>query len=89
MIHTEANDTYAPKMSIANAAAFLDISVQGVHRKLKNKNLTCPKIGNKSCINYDIAKNLFELAFNKRDGSKTGYFSEHWACGSATEYVTI
>jgi chromosome partitioning protein len=66
MLNNENNDTYAPKMSIANAAAFLEISVQGVHRKLKNKELTCSKIGNKSCINYDIAKNLFELSFKKK-----------------------
>jgi len=66
MLNTDKNETYSPKMSIANAAAFLDISVQGVHRKLKNKNLTCPKIGNKSCINYAIAKDLFEISFKKK-----------------------
>tara|TARA_R110000868_G_scaffold54880_1_gene171079 strand:+ start:2163 stop:3173 length:1011 start_codon:yes stop_codon:yes gene_type:complete len=66
MLNTDANETYSPKMSIANAATFLDISVQGVHRKLKNKNLTCPKIGNKSCINYAIAKDLFEISFKKK-----------------------
>ncbi len=66
MLNKENNEPHAPKMSIANAAAFLEISVQGVHRKLKNKELTCSKIGNKSCINYDIAKNLFELSFKKK-----------------------
>ena len=66
MNNPELNDASAPKMSIASAAAFLDISVQGVHRKLKNKNLTCSKIGNKSCIDHDIAKSLFEIPFVKK-----------------------
>jgi len=52
-----------PKMSIADAAKFLDISVQGVHKQLKLKNLTCPKIGNKSYITHDIAKKLFNILF--------------------------
>jgi chromosome partitioning protein len=55
-----------PKMSLANAADFLKISIQGVHKQLKSKGLTCPKLGNKSYITYDIAKKLFNINFNKK-----------------------
>jgi chromosome partitioning protein len=57
-----------PKMSIANAADFLGISVQGVHRQLKAKNLhtRCPKIGNKAYINHEIARELFSIQFKKQ-----------------------
>ncbi len=57
--------TNEPKMSIAKAAEFLGISMQAVHKQLKAKNLTCPKIGNKSYINYRIAKSLFGIKFKK------------------------
>ena len=57
-----------PKLSIANAASFLGITVQGVHRQLKNKNLhsRCPKIGNKAYINHEIAKELFAIQFKRQ-----------------------
>lgn len=55
-----------PKMSIAKAAEFLGYSVQGVHRLLKSKGLTCPKLGNKSYITYEIAKKLFSISFPKK-----------------------
>ncbi len=55
-----------PKMSINKAAEFLGISVQAVHRKLKAKNLVCPKIGNKAFITQEIARPLFELKFKNK-----------------------
>lgn len=54
-----------PKMSIATAASFLGVSTQAVHKQLKNKELICEKMGNKSYITYDIAMNLFALSFRK------------------------
>ena len=54
-----------PKVSIATAAEFLGISVQGVHKQLKNKGISCPKLGNKSYITHSIAKALFEINFKK------------------------
>lgn len=55
-----------PKMSIARAADFLNISVQGVHKQLKNKNITCLKIGNKSFITNEVAKSLFNITFKQK-----------------------
>lgn len=55
-----------PKMSIAHAAEFLGISVQAVHKQLKNKNLSCPKAGNKSFITHQIAQRLFNLHFTPK-----------------------
>jgi chromosome partitioning protein len=67
-VNTEEKDTLLnhPKMSIANAADFLGLTVQAVHKQLKNKGLDCPKLGNKSYITYDIAKQLFSLKFNRK-----------------------
>lgn len=52
-----------PKMSINKAAEFLEISVQAVHKKLKSKELVCPKIGNKAFITHKIARSLFGIKF--------------------------
>lgn len=59
-------NTSTPKMSIAHAANFLGISVQGVHKQLKHKGLACPKIGNKSYITHETAKQLFNISFDKK-----------------------
>lgn len=55
-----------PKLSIANAASFLEISVQGVYKQIKLKNIQCPKMGSKTYINHAIAKELFAIPFKKR-----------------------
>lgn len=55
-----------PKMSIAQAASFLGISVQAVHKQLKAKGIICPKLGNKSYITHNIAQQLFNLLFKKK-----------------------
>jgi len=55
-----------PKMSIATAANFLGVSMQAIHKQLKAKKLECPKIGNKSYIDYLIAKKLFEIKFKQQ-----------------------
>ena len=52
-----------PKMTISEAASFLGLTAQGVHKKLKTKGMIPPKIGNKFYINHLIAKQLFELKF--------------------------
>ena len=53
----------SPKMSIARAAELLGISVHGVHKRLRSKGLVCPRIGNKSYITNDIARQLFNIPF--------------------------
>jgi len=55
-----------PKMSISQAAEFLGVSPQTVHYQIKGKNLSCPKMGNKIYITHSIAKQLFNLKFNRR-----------------------
>lgn len=55
-----------PKLSIANAASFLEISVQGVYKQIKLKNIQCPKMGSKSYINHEIARELFAIPFKNR-----------------------
>ena len=56
-----------PKMSIASAANFLSMSTQAVHKQIKNKNIKCKQIGNKSYIDYSDAKILFEIEFRKKN----------------------
>jgi len=52
-----------PKMLISKAAEFLGVTKQAVHQKIRTKNLTCPKMGRNSYINYTIAKPLFSIVF--------------------------
>lgn len=55
----------SPKMSIARAAEVLGISVHGVHKRLRTKGFVCPRMGNKSYITNDIARQLFNIPFKK------------------------
>lgn len=55
-----------PKMSISHAAKFLDLSGQSVHKQIKNKNINCPKLGNKLYLTFKEAKQLFNLKFHHK-----------------------
>ena len=55
-----------PKMSIAHAADFLDVSGQAVHKQLKLKNIICPKLGNKLYLTCEQSKQLFNIKFSHR-----------------------
>src|SRR3990167_10931875 len=55
-----------PKMSIAHAANFLDVSGQAVHKQLKIKNINCPKMGNKLYLTFEQAKQLFNIKFSHK-----------------------
>jgi chromosome partitioning protein len=55
-----------PKMSIADAAEFLGISMQAAHKQLKLKNIVCPKLGNKFYLTYTEAKQLFNIKFQHK-----------------------
>lgn len=55
-----------PKMSVAHAANFLDISGQAVHKQIKLKNIICPKLGNKLFLTYEQAKQLFNIKFSHK-----------------------
>jgi chromosome partitioning protein len=55
-----------PKMSIAHAANFLDVSGQAVHKQLKLKGINCPKLGNKLYLTFEQAKQLFNIQFTRK-----------------------
>lgn len=55
-----------PKKSIAEVAEFLNVSTQAVHKQLKAKNINCEKIGNKSFITFDSAKQIFNFKFKRK-----------------------
>lgn len=55
-----------PKMSIAHAANFLNVSGQAVHKQLKLKNINCPKMGNKLYLTYEQAKQFFNIQFSRK-----------------------
>ncbi|RUR14114.1 ParA family protein [Legionella sp. km772] len=55
-----------PKRAIADISEFLGISMQAVHKQLKNKNIICEKIGNKSFLTYESAKELFNFKFKRK-----------------------
>lgn len=65
-IEKQDHKSNQPKISIANAASFLGVTPQAVHKQLKNKRLSCKKAGNKSYITHNIAKDLFNIPFKKR-----------------------
>ena len=60
------SNQYTPKRSIADAAEFLEISTQAVHKQLRNKGISCEKIGNKSYITFDTAQKLYAISFKKK-----------------------
>lgn len=55
-----------PKMTIAHAANFLNVSGQAVHKQLKIKNIICPKLGNKSYLTNQQARQLFNFSFSRK-----------------------
>jgi len=55
-----------PKRSIAEVAEFLNVSTQAVHKQLRTKNITCEKIGNKSYITFDTARQIFNFKFKRK-----------------------
>ena len=55
-----------PKRSIADIALFLNISPQAVHKQLRTKNIACEKIGNKSYITFDSARQIFNFKFKRK-----------------------
>jgi chromosome partitioning protein len=65
MLNEDKRMQFEPKMSIQDAASFLNVSRQAVHQKLKNNGIICPKIGKKSYINFNVAKEFFSFSFNK------------------------
>jgi chromosome partitioning protein len=55
-----------PKMTITEAAAFLNISPQAVHKRIKSNNLQINRRQNKFFFGYEISKILFNLVFPKK-----------------------
>lgn len=65
-IQTNNNQNHQPKRAISDIADFLDISMQAVHKQLKNKNINCEKVGNKSFLTFESAKELFNFNFKRK-----------------------
>ena len=57
---------FQPKMPATAVAELLGVSIQAIHKQLKTLNIKCPKLGNKSYITHSIAKQLFNIKFNKK-----------------------
>jgi len=57
---------HQPKRAISDIADFLGISMQAVHKQLKNKNINCEKVGNKSFLTFESAKELFNFNFKRK-----------------------
>lgn len=67
MISTNRDNLFSqPKISIAHAANFLNISGQAVHKQLKLKNINCSRMGNKMFLTYEQAKQLFNIKFSRK-----------------------
>ena len=52
-----------PKMTIAEAAAFLDLSAQAVHKRIKSNNLSVTRKQTRFFFGHETAKALFNLKF--------------------------
>lgn len=53
-------------MPVPYAAKLLNISIQAIHKKLKQQNIILPKLGNKSYLTHDSGLLLFSLNFKKK-----------------------
>lgn len=54
------------KMTASDAANFLNITVQGIHKTLKAKNLISYKSQNRVFFGYETSKELFRINFKKQ-----------------------
>lgn len=52
-----------PRITAAEAASILGLSVQAIHKQLKSKNLECSKSQNRVYFGHETARNLFEFKF--------------------------
>lgn len=53
-------------MTISEAAAFLNLSTQAVHKRIKSKNLPIKRKRNRFYFGYETSRQLFELTFPKK-----------------------
>ncbi|HAU0447259.1 TPA: ParA family protein, partial [Legionella pneumophila] len=65
-IQNNVTQNHQPKRAISDVADFLGISMQAVHKQLKNKNINCEKIGNKSFLTFESARELFNFKFKRK-----------------------
>lgn len=55
-----------PKMTISEAASFLNMSVQAVHKRIKSRDLPIKRKQNRFYFGYETARLLFGLEFPKK-----------------------
>lgn len=55
-----------PKMTVSEAAAFLNLSTQAIHKRIKSKNLQIKRKSNRFYFGYETSKLLFCLNFSNK-----------------------
>jgi len=55
-----------PKLSTIDAAAFLDISLQALHKRMRSSEIPFQKMSNKTYLTHSGARLLFNLNFNPK-----------------------
>ncbi len=55
-----------PKLSISDAADLQKISVQGIHKNVKNKGMALKRFGNKLYFDHNSSKEYFNFKFKKK-----------------------
>lgn len=55
-----------PKMTVSEAAAFLNLSTQAIHKRIKSKNLQIKRKRNRFYFGYETSKLLFCLNFSNK-----------------------
>lgn len=60
------NINMRPKIQFTDAAAFLNISLQGLHKQVKTINIPYYKTGNKNYLTHEGSRQLFNLKVNPK-----------------------
>lgn len=55
-----------PKIQFIDVATFLNITLQGIHKQIKTKNIPYYKAGNKNYLTHEGSKQLFNLKVNPK-----------------------
>jgi chromosome partitioning protein len=55
-----------PKMTVSEAAAFLNLSTQAIHKRIKSKNLSIIRKQNRFFFGHETSRPLFNIPFNQK-----------------------
>ncbi len=59
-------ENFSSKMTASDAANFLKVNLQAIHKQLKSKNFECQKNQNRVFFGFETAKEIFKLKFEKK-----------------------